>query len=206
MHSDLPAELLRAVHPRPLVSVAVGSDRYSVGYSPPGSRPRLTLCQAGRRCGTARQVTVRLYVSWQGANPQDHSDFDVPTNVAGRLWCPALGTPRPHSGGVPCLGRFSGVGQGRHSDHLLVETLGNKLRLSVTDQLGCDPLLRRPFQAGGPPVRVQVKGRSWYPCMPAGDRSFPLVLARKWHDARWLRLAFPDTAQSQSRPVASLVS
>ena len=33
MLSDPRSELLCAVHPRPLVSVAVGCDRYSVGYS-----------------------------------------------------------------------------------------------------------------------------------------------------------------------------
>jgi hypothetical protein len=32
--SDLRIELLHAVHPRPLVSVAGGCDRYSVGYPP----------------------------------------------------------------------------------------------------------------------------------------------------------------------------
>jgi hypothetical protein len=39
MLSHLRPELLHVVHARPLVSVAVGRDRYSVGYSPQGSRP-----------------------------------------------------------------------------------------------------------------------------------------------------------------------
>jgi hypothetical protein len=39
MLSHLHLELLRLVRARPLVSVAVGRDRYSVSYSPPGSQP-----------------------------------------------------------------------------------------------------------------------------------------------------------------------
>ena len=46
-----------------------------------------------------------------------------------------------------------------------------------------DPLLRRSFQARGQPARVQVGGCSRCPWVTAGDRSFPLVLARKWHGA-----------------------
>jgi hypothetical protein len=39
MLSYLSAELLRMIHARPPVSVAVSRDRYSVRYLPPGSRP-----------------------------------------------------------------------------------------------------------------------------------------------------------------------
>jgi hypothetical protein len=38
------------------------------------------------------------------ANPQELSGFDVPVYVAGRLWCPRMGV-------------FSGVDQGRHTNH-----------------------------------------------------------------------------------------
>ena len=47
-----------------------------------------------------------------------------------------------------------------------------------------DQLLRRSFHAGGQPAHAQVGGGSRYPWVTAGDRSFPLVLARMWHDAR----------------------
>ncbi len=46
-----------------------------------------------------------------------------------------------------------------------------------------DRLLRRSLQAGGQPARAQIGGRSWCPWVTAGDRSFPLVLVRKWHGA-----------------------
>jgi hypothetical protein len=38
------------------------------------------------------------------ANPRELSGFGIPAYVAGRLWCP--------------YGAFSGVNQGRHSNHL----------------------------------------------------------------------------------------
>jgi hypothetical protein len=41
MFSHLQLDLLHMVHIRPLVSAAIGRDRYSVGYSPPGSIPRM---------------------------------------------------------------------------------------------------------------------------------------------------------------------
>ena len=49
-----------------------------------------------------------------------------------------------------------------------------------------DPLLRRPFPAGGQPAHAHVGGRSRCPWVTAGDRSFPPVLARMWH-AAWLQ-------------------
>jgi len=52
--SHLCPELVYLVHARPLVSVAVGRDRYSVGYSPPVSRPE---CR-GRRAAAATVTDV----------------------------------------------------------------------------------------------------------------------------------------------------
>jgi hypothetical protein len=46
-----------------------------------------------------------------------------------------------------------------------------------------DQLLRRSFHAAGQPARAQIGGRSRCPWVTAGDRSFPLVLARTWHAA-----------------------
>jgi hypothetical protein len=48
-----------------------------------------------------------------------------------------------------------------------------------------DPLLRRSFHAGGQPAHAQVEGHSRYPWVTVGDRSFPPVLARIWHDGSW---------------------
>lgn len=44
-----------------------------------------------------------------------------------------------------------------------------------------DLLLRSSFRAGGQPAPAQIGGRSWYPWLTAGDRSFPPLLARLWH-------------------------
>jgi hypothetical protein len=49
MLSFLRAELLYVVHHRPLASVAVSRDCYSVGYSPPGSRSGTALDANYRR-------------------------------------------------------------------------------------------------------------------------------------------------------------
>ena len=55
----------------------------------------------------------------------------------------------------------------------------------VTQGSVSDQLLRRSFQAGGPPAHAQLGGRSRCPWVTAGDLCFPLVLARKWHGACW---------------------
>jgi hypothetical protein len=55
-------------------------------------------------CGLVRQETAPP-LACLAANPEDLTDFDVPVYVAGRLWCPRTG-------------RFSGINQGRHSNHL----------------------------------------------------------------------------------------
>jgi hypothetical protein len=45
-----------------------------------------------------------------------------------------------------------------------------------------DQLLRRSFRAGGQPAGTQVGDCSRCPWVTAGDRSFPPVLARMWHE------------------------
>lgn len=37
------------------------------------------------------QQGIRHVQPWFGANPQGQTDFDLPAEVAGRLWCPARG-------------------------------------------------------------------------------------------------------------------
>src|SRR6266849_8917090 len=44
----------------------------------------------GQRSGTIRQGIVPPTLCL-AANPQDHSDFGLPAEAAGRLWCPARG-------------------------------------------------------------------------------------------------------------------
>jgi hypothetical protein len=46
-----------------------------------------------------------------------------------------------------------------------------------------DPLLRRLFHAGGQPALAQIGSCSRCPRVTVGDRSFPPVLAWKWHVA-----------------------
>lgn len=79
MLSYLCPELLHVVHARPLVSVAVSRDRYSVGYSPPGcgqtdhlpnSQARgsggsmCTVPVAGQPRHTTLSGSYRLHMGW----------------------------------------------------------------------------------------------------------------------------------------------
>lgn len=70
------------------------------------------------------------------------------------------------------------AGDGHHWYLLRVLNGGRQAQAGASDRL-----IRRSFQAGGQPACAQIGCRSWCPWVTAGDRSFPLVLARKWHGA-----------------------
>jgi hypothetical protein len=101
MLSYLPCELLRVVRARPLVSVAVGGDRYSVGYSPPGRR--LLAIGLGRDplLGRSFQAGVKLLLSWWEPGCSSSAYISV-SPVSAPFWH-AAGTTTPldaNPGGV----------------------------------------------------------------------------------------------------------